>query len=122
MLQEYYHEEYNGLNNKEIEEMQLRMFQLIKSEKVYVLLNSNDQILSFCSIIDPDIGILFTKNDSRNKGCAKMILSYCSNLLLQRNGKVFLMTDQDKLESNLVSAKVGFESFYKYKMVEINCG
>ena len=122
MLQEYYHEEYSGLNDKDIEEMQNRMSSLIQTEKVYVLLNFDNKILSFCSIIDPDIGILFTKNEYRNTGYGKIILSYCSNFLQQRNGIVYLMTDRDKPESNRVCDKVGFKPYYNYKMIKINCG
>jgi len=122
MLQEYYHEEYNGLNDKEIEDMKDRMFSMIQSDEVYVLLNSDNKIISFCSIIDPDIGILFTKNEYRNKGYGKIILSYCSVILQQRNSMVFLMTDRDKPESNQVCSKVGFEPYFNYKMIKINCG
>ncbi len=122
ILQGYYHEEYNGLNDKEIEDMQDRMFSMIENEKIYVLLNSDNKIISFCSIIDPDVGILFTKNEYRNKGCGKMILSYCSDILQQRNSTVFLMTDRDKPESNELCSKVGFEPYFNYKMIKINCG
>lgn len=122
MLQGYYHEEYNGLNDKEFEDMQGRMFSMIENKKVYILLNSDNKITSFCSIVDPDIGILFTKNEHRNKGCGKIILSYCSDLLQQKNTEVFLMTDRDKPESNQVCSKVGFEPYFNYKMIQINCG
>lgn len=53
MLQQYYHEEYKGLNDKSIVEMHERVFQLILTNKIYVLKNLNDEILSFCTIIDP---------------------------------------------------------------------
>lgn len=122
MLQEYYHEEYNGLNDKDIEDMQYRMFSLIQTDKVFVLLNSNNKILSFCSINDPDIGILFTKKECRNMGYGKIVLSHCSDLLKRRNGIVYLMTDRDKPESNRVCRKVGFEPYYNYKRIKINCG
>jgi predicted GNAT family acetyltransferase len=122
MLQTYYHEEYNGLNDKEIEEMKERMFSFIQTEKIYLLLNINDDILSFCSIVDPDIGILFTKNEHRNNGYGKVILSYCSSLLREKNDSVYLMTDSDKIESNIVCETVGFRPYFKYIMTKINCG
>ncbi|MGE0561942.1 MAG: GNAT family N-acetyltransferase [Flavobacteriales bacterium] len=122
MLQEYYHEEYNGLKDKKIEEMKEHIISYIYKKKIYVLLNINDVLLSFCTIVDPDIGILFTKKEYRNKGYGKVILSYCSSYLQQKNDSVYLMTDRDKIESNIVCKKVGFSPYYKYKMIKINCG
>jgi len=122
MLQQYYHEEYNGLNDKTIEDMLERVFSVIKTKKIYVLLDNNETILSFCTIIDPDIGIMFTKKKHRNDGYAKIILSYCSQLLQQKNSAVYVMTDGDKAESNVVCEAVGFKPYYNYKMTKINCG
>jgi predicted GNAT family acetyltransferase len=121
MLQLYYHEEYNGLNDKELNDMQERIHAMLEDKTIYVLLNTDRKIISFCSIIDPDIGILYTKNEFRNNGYAKIILSYCANLLKQKNSKVFLMTDRDKPESNQVCNKVGFKPYFNYKMIKINC-
>lgn len=120
MLQEYYHEEYNGLNDKTIEDMQERIFSAIQTNKIYVLLDKKETILSFCTIIDPDIGIMFTKKEHRNKGYGKFILSYCSQLLQQKNNMVYVMTDADKPESNIVCEAVGFEPYYRYTMIKIN--
>ncbi len=122
MLQEYYHEEYNGLNDKTLEEMRQSIYSVIQSGKIYVLLDNEENILSFCTIIDPDIGIMFTKRDCRNKGYGKIILSYCSRILQQKNETIYVMTDRDKLESNIVCKAVGFKPFYNYIMTKINCG
>lgn len=122
MLQEYYHEEYDGLNDKTIEEMQYRIFSVIQTKKIHVLHNQNGNILSFCTIIDPDIGIMFTKRKYRNNGYAKIILSHCSQLLQKRNGTVYVITDKDKLESNIVCEAVGYKPYYNYVMTKINCG
>ena len=122
MLQQYYHEEYDGFNDKTIEEMRQRIISLIEAEKIYVLLDMDETLLSFCTVIDPDIGILFTKQEHRNRGYGKVILSYCSQLLQQKNEKVYVMTDRDKPESNIVCEAVGFKPFYTYIMIKINCG
>jgi hypothetical protein len=122
MLQEYYHEEYDGLNDKTIKEMRQRIISVIQAEKIYVLLDMNETLLSFCTIIDPDIGILFTNREHRKKGYGKIILSYCSQLLLQKNEAVYVMTDRDKLESNIVCEAVGFKPYFNYTMTQINCG
>ncbi len=120
MLQEYYREEYNGLNDKTIEEMRQRIFSVIQTKKIYVLLDMTETLLSFCTIIDPDIGILFTKQDHRNRGYGKVILSHCSTILQQKNGTVYLMTDRDKTESNIVCESVGFKPYYEYIVTKIN--
>ena len=121
MLQEYYNEEYDGKNDKRIDEMRGRISTLILTKKIYVLLNMNSIIVSFCSIINPDIGILFTKKQYRKLGYGKIILSYCSNLLLKKNETIYLMTDRDKIESNKVCERVGFVPYYEYIQTIINC-
>ncbi len=122
MLQEYYHEEYNGLNDKTIEEMRERIISIIQTKKIFILLDRNENLLSFCTIIDPDIGIIFTKTEHRNKGYGKIILSYCSQLLQEKNVIVYVMTDREKMESNIVCNAVGFKPYYNYIQTKINCG
>lgn len=73
MLQEYYKEEYNGQNNKTIEDTTTRMHNLIESEEIYVLKDSNGEITSFCTIINPDIGIIYTKEKYRKQGNGKKL-------------------------------------------------
>lgn len=121
MLNHYYQEEYNGLNDKTIEETKERIDSLISSGRIYVLKNTENVILSFCTINNPDIGILFTKKEFRGRGFGKTILSYCSNLLKQYTSEVYLMTDKVKIESNKVSIAVGYVPFFNYKMIKINC-
>lgn len=120
MLQQYYHEEYNGTNDKTIEDMKQRIISLINKDKIYILIDENKNLVSFCSIIDPDIGIMFTKTEHRRNGYAKIILSYCSKLLQQKNNVVYVMTDSDNIASNKVCAKVGFLPHFNYVMLEIN--
>ncbi len=120
MLQEYYHEEYNGLNDKTIDEMRERIISVIQTQNIYVLLDMENNLISFCTIIDPDIGILFTNQEYRNKGYGKILLSFCSQYLQQKNGEIYVMTDRDKVESNIVCEAVGFKPFFNYVMTKIN--
>lgn len=122
MLKQYYYEEYNGENNKSIDESKKRILQLINNESIYVLENSDKEIISFCTIIDPDIGILFTKEKYRKQGNGKIILSFCSRLLLDYNNEIYLMTDKNKIESNSVCKSVGFTEFYNFTSTRINNG
>jgi GNAT superfamily N-acetyltransferase len=120
MLQQYYHEEYNGLNDKTLEEMRGRMSLMINNEMVYILISEDGQLASFCTIINPDIGILFTKEEFRNRGFGRVILYSCAKLLFEENGIVYLMTDRDCTSSNRVSEHVGFTPYFKWLMAEIN--
>ena len=71
-----------------------------KPEEIYVLKDSNGEITSFCTLINPDIGIIFTKKQYRRQGKGKKLLSFCSNLLLEENDEIYLMTDSNVLSSN----------------------
>ncbi len=114
MMKQYYHEEYNGKNDKRISDMNLIIAEHIKDNSILVLKNQNQELISFCTIVDPDIGILFTNKRFRNCGYGKMILSHCSKILLSRNEEVFLMTDKMKIESNSACKRIGFCDFFNY--------
>jgi len=120
MLQQYYHEEYDGNNDKTIAEMQRRVRQVIFSRAIYIMKDTSNQILGFCTIINPDIGILFIKTEYRNKGYGKILMSYCAQVLKKTNDEVYVMTDKMKSASNAVCMAVGFQSFFDYAMIEIN--
>ncbi len=94
MLQQYYHEEYEGRNDKEIQQLIFDITYHVYKESIYVLGNSQNQIISFCTILNPDIGIMFTERNHRNNGYGKLILSFCTRLILQFNEEAFLMTDK----------------------------
>jgi GNAT superfamily N-acetyltransferase len=120
MLQQYYHEEYNGENDKKIEEMVLRVEACISDEAMTVLRSKDGKLLSFCTIINPDIGILFTNLEYRGKGYGKILLSYWSKMLLEHNSEVYLMTVKTRIESNAVCQKVGYVPFFDYSYVRVN--
>ncbi len=120
MLQEYYKEEYHGQNNKTIEEAKRRIKILIDSEEIYVLKDSNGEIASFCTIINPDIGIIFTKKQYRRQGKGGKLLSYCSSLLLEKNDEIYLMTDRNVISSNMICKKIGFIPYFNFIYIRIN--
>jgi hypothetical protein len=120
MLKTYYHEEYNGENDKSLSEMRGRIEGLIFTRSIYILRTPSNEIASFCTIIDPDIGILFTKVKHRNLGYAKEILTYCADILLRKNGHVFLMTDKSKIESNRTCQSAGFQKYFDFTFTRIN--
>lgn len=122
MLQMYYHEEYKGENEKTIEDMYLRINDLILSGEIFIITdNTNKQeIISFCTIKDSSPGILFTKQNYRNRKFGQILLSYCANKLLEENDEIFLMTDSNVLESNKVCENLGFIKFYEYISINIS--
>lgn len=120
MLQKYYEEEYNGQNNKTIEEMKAKAKQLINFNNIYLLLDNN-KIVGFCTLINPDVGILFTKVEERSKGYGKVILSYCAKKLLNYNQQIYLMTDKASNASNIVVRNVGFKEYFAHLHIQINC-
>lgn len=120
MLQQYYHEEYKGMNDKSINEMISRVEILLERKSIFVLKRHDNSILSLCTINNPDIGILFTHMNERKKGYGKSLLSYCSKLLLNSNQEVYLMTDKNELPSNLTCKKVGYEPIFFYQQILIN--
>ncbi|WP_185206548.1 GNAT family N-acetyltransferase [Chryseobacterium sp. C3] len=119
MLQQYYHEEYEGQNDKTLGEMHNRIIDLIKYNNIFVLTIDN-QIVSFCTLINPDVGILFTQINERGKGYGRKIMSYCSNKLLQYNGIVYVMTDKNNVESNALVKNIGYDEYYNYTHIIIN--
>jgi predicted GNAT family acetyltransferase len=64
---------------------------------------------------------MFTKRAHRKKGYGKIILAHCSKLILEKNETVYVMTDRDKIESNIVCEAVGFKPYYNHVMTKINC-
>lgn len=119
MLQNYYEEEYGGEKNKDIAEMHMRIRSLINNGNIFVLCTENT-IASFCTIINPDIGILFTKKEMRLRGFGKHLLLDCSRTLVEKNGIVYLMTDKNSEASNVTVSSLGYNIMYEYSHVVIN--
>lgn len=120
MLQMYYYEEYKGANDKTLADMYLRINDLILSNEIFIITDANNQeIMSLCTIKDSSPGILFTKQNYRNKKFGQILLSYCSNKLLEENDEIFIMTDSKVLESNKVCENLGFVRFYEYVSIDI---
>jgi hypothetical protein len=50
------------------------------------------------------------------------MMSFCSKILVEENGEVFVTTDKKKVASNIVCEKIGFEPFFNFTYTEINNG
>jgi len=121
MLQMYYHEEYNGDNDKTLDQMYKKINELLLTNSIVVLTDpKSEKIISLCTVKDSSPGILFTKSTFRNKGFGKVLLNFCSEQLLKENEIIYVMTDANVLSSNRVMEDLGFEKFYEYINVTIN--
>lgn len=120
LLQKYYQEEYSGQNDKEFNKCYDLISVLVSDREIFVLKGKGGSILGFCTVNDPDIGILFIKKPHRRKGYGKILLSYCARLLLQKNENVYLMTDKSRDASNRVAESIGFSSYFEHLRVKIN--
>ena len=119
MLHQYYNEEYEDYN-RTITQTEEKMSIFLESESIFVSKNNAGQIIGFCTVNDPDIGILFTNTEFRNKGYGRYLLSICSEILKESNHEVYLMTDKEKSNSNKVVSEVGYKPFYDYIMTFID--
>jgi predicted GNAT family acetyltransferase len=113
MHQQYYEEEYKGERNKTSEYLLPGISRSIAESSIY-LLKRDDIIISFCSMIDPDIGIIFTKKAYRGQGFGRRLLEYCSSLLYRTNGVAYLMTDMHNPASNVMCQKIGYNLIYEH--------
>lgn len=113
MHQFYYQEEYKGERNKTAEYLSPGIAHSIAEGSMFILKRDGITI-SFCSLNDPDIGIIFTKEAYRGQGFGRRLLEYCSSLLFKKNGVAYLMTDMHNSASNFICQKIGYKVIYKH--------
>jgi predicted GNAT family acetyltransferase len=116
--QAYYNEEYMGERNKTADYLIEGVKEQIEDNEIYII-KENGNVLAFCSIINPDIGIMFTSTDHRGKGFAKQLLCTCTKQLLKKNETAYLLTDMHNVGSNKVCEKVGYKSYYKHTNLQL---
>jgi GNAT superfamily N-acetyltransferase len=116
IFQQYYVEEYQGERNKPAEFLLPMINRLIQEKKIYTI-KFDTIIAAFCSIIDPDIGVLFTRGSHRGQGLGLRLLAHCSRMLLEKNGFAYVMTDMHKPASNIICRKIGYELIYEHTNV-----
>lgn len=111
--QAYYNEEYLGKRDKTADFLREGVKEQIEDNEIYIIKEKGD-VIAFCSIINPDIGIMFTSTEQRGKGFAKQLLYTCTKQLLEKNETAYLLTDMHNVESNKVCEKIGYKSYYKH--------
>jgi GNAT superfamily N-acetyltransferase len=118
MFQSYYSEEYNGERNKSADFLIPTIKSFIQDQSLFVI-KIDDTITTFCSVINPDIGIIFTKEKYRRQGLGRRLLEYCSSLLFEENEVAYLMTDKHNSESNKICQKIGYDIIYEHTNLKI---
>lgn len=117
MMCEYFEDEYNGKNNKEIEQMRNEVKKSIEKETIWIL-KSENEIISMCSTIFTQfnitiIGSFFTKRNYRNKNYGTHLLNYVSNAMIDKFGEVTLLGDKNHPESIKVFEKLEYQNVYE---------
>jgi hypothetical protein len=116
MVCEFFEDEYNGQNNKDINYVKLSVNRDIIQGDIWVL-KSNHALKSICTIIHtplniPLIGTYFTKRESRNMGYGKQLLYFVTDSLLKKYTEVWLIADEDNPVSNAIFSDVGYKQIY----------
>ncbi|WP_162989974.1 GNAT family N-acetyltransferase [Chryseobacterium sp. 6424] len=118
MMLDYYVEEYKGLRNKTVEQINPAIVEHINTNSI-IINKENNVIRAFCTINDPDIGIIYVKPEYRNQNIGKQLLSSASEQLFKQNGCCYLMTDLINEASNKMCIDVGYFEIYKHTNIEL---
>ncbi|KUJ56225.1 MULTISPECIES: GNAT family N-acetyltransferase [Chryseobacterium] len=119
LYQKYYNEEYDGHNDKSLEEVKLNINYLISENLIYKLEVENE-IVGFCTKMsflsyEPNmIGTIFIDEQFRNRKYAQLLLSEVCKELMKYNEEIYLMTTQENISSNKMVENLGFVRQYKH--------
>lgn len=118
MMINYYEEEYKGTRNKTIDQILPAIVKHVATNTIH-LFKEEDDLKAFCTIINPDIGIIFTKPNFRNQRIGRKLLSTCSRILFDLNNICYLMTDLNNPASNKLCSDLGYKEIYRHSNIEI---
>lgn len=118
MMLDYYHEEYDGTRDKQHDAIFNGICRYIMAQTIHIF-KENNIIKAFCTIIDPDIGIIYTKPGYRKNQIGKKLLSTCSHILIELNGESYLMTDLNSQASNKMTQDIGYKEIYRHSNIQI---
>lgn len=119
LYQKYYTEEYNGNNDKSLEEVMENINYLV-AKKLINKLEVENEIIGFCTKMSflsehPNmIGTIFIDENFRNKKYAQLLLTKVSKKLLENNKEIYLMTTKENTASNKMVENVGFVRQYEH--------
>ena len=119
LYQQYFHEEYNGKNDKDLQFMEDKVESLY-SRKLIFKLTLGKKIIGFCTIMSflkqqPNmIGTIFIDRNNRNSGNGRHLLSNIIDKIRVGNNEILLMTTKESSASNKMVESVGFEKQYEH--------
>jgi predicted GNAT family acetyltransferase len=118
LYQEYFKEEYKGLNDKKIEETLESIRSMISEKEIYISKNYNG-ITGLCTTMysksdQPMIGTVFVKDKYRGKGIGKALVGFVTQKLLSTAKLCYLMTEKENIAANKVMNSVGYLKIYEH--------
>ncbi|MBI6117886.1 GNAT family N-acetyltransferase [Salegentibacter maritimus] len=119
LYQKYFHEEYDGKNDKDLQTT-TAMVESLHSRKLIYRLKLKGKIVGFCTIMNflhPElnmIGTIFIDKKFRAKGNGIHLLSFVTEKIHKERIKVFLMTTKENISSNKMVEKIGFKKQYNH--------
>jgi RimJ/RimL family protein N-acetyltransferase len=112
-------EEWNGKNNRSVEDFEALIRENVRSGKFF-LVEFNNEVVGFCSVmnflskVDNMIGTVYICDNYRNKNLGTHLLSSVLKNQLDHAEEIYLMTDRQNLPSNKMVENLGFEKNYEY--------
>jgi RimJ/RimL family protein N-acetyltransferase len=112
-------EEWNGKNNRSVEDFEFLIKEDVKSGKFF-LVEFNNEVVGFCSVmnflskVDNMIGTVYISDTHRNQNLGTHLLSSVVNNQFDHAEEIYLMTDIQNLPSNKMVKNLGFEKNYEY--------
>lgn len=119
LYQQYFHEEYNGKNDKDLQSMDEKV-ESLQFRKLIYKLKIKDNIIGFCTVmsfLNPElnmIGTIFIDTNYRRNGNGRHLLSYVTDKIHKGNNGILLMTTKESFASNKMVESVGFEKQYEH--------
>lgn len=119
LYQKFFHEEYNGRNDKDLH-FTIKIVENLLSQKMIYKLKIKDKILGFCTMMSflnkvPNmIGTIYIDINYRMNDNGKHLLSDVVNRILKEHNEVLLMTTKDSVASNKMVESVRFKKEYDY--------
>lgn len=119
ITQKSHREEYKELSIKTLEEFVDQVQELISKSNIFINKNDNE-ITGFCTVMytesdSPMIGTLYIKEEYRNKGIGKVLLSFATKKLMKEKANAcYLVTEKNNISANKVIESVGYKKIYEH--------
>lgn len=118
LIQESHKEEYKELSVRTLVESIEQAQELVSKSNIFIN-KKNNEITGFCSVMytesdSPLIGTLYIKEEYRNKGIGKALLSFAAEKLMKEKANAcYLVTERNNISANKVIQSVGFKKIYE---------